>query len=158
MHRLLFVFLDSRSLYTASINVSIEWWFSFSVTVLFFLLRSFKSFSCSLSLKYPFSFILWKKLFKSYLSFVLLYTSSVVQSLRFCLIVYIFLEKGNLLKFITFPEGSCWYWIDFSIVLRSLLRFSLFLSRSSVHLKFLPFVFGLHWGRPELIFFNVSFD
>ena len=66
--------------------------------------------------------------------------------------LYIFLEKENLLKFITFPEGSCWYWIDFSIVLQSLLRFSLFLSRSSVHLKFLAFVFGLHWGRPELIF------
>ena len=47
-----------------------------------------------------------KKLFKSYLSFVLLYTSSVVQKFKFLFNSwYIFLEKENLLKFVTFPEG-----------------------------------------------------
>ena len=76
----------------------------------FLILSSFRSFACSLSLKCPFSFTLRKNCFKSYLSCVLLYTSPVGTKFKFLFnSLYIFLEKENLLKFMTFPEGLCWY-------------------------------------------------
>ena len=109
--------------------------------------------------KCPFSYIIRRKLFKSYLSFVLLYTFPVDTKFKFLFnSLYTFIEKENLLKSIIFPAESCWYWTDFSITLRSLLRFTLFLWCTSVHLNFLRFMFGLHWGRLERSFLNVIHD
>ena len=79
-----------------------------SMCFFFFILSSFRPFACSMPLKCPFNFTLRKKLFKSYLSCVLLYTSLVGTKFKILFnSLYTFLEKGNSLKFIAFLEESC---------------------------------------------------
>lgn len=144
--------------FVAWTNVTMVWWFLSGVQTLFlFALNILLWSSISLlieSLKYAFSFISLKKLFKSLSSSFQLYTFGVIMRKFLFKSFYTVFEKENAVKLNTFISGSDVYLIVSSVFLHNLSKFSLCFWWMKLHSVFLFFLFRLLFGVRWSVFWT----